>query len=301
MHIDDFAPNLSFFFSYGMDPEYAVIGRVARRIWAVAMKERYGANERSQKLKFHSQTSGRSLHAQEISFNDIRTTLQALISTYDNTNSLHTNAYDEAITTPTEESVRRAMAIQLIINREWGLAKNENPNQGSFIIEELTDLVEEAVLKEFEAISERGGVLGAMETGYQRGKIQEESLYYEHQKHDGTYPIVGVNTFRNPHADPAPQKIELARSSEEEKQSQLARLADFHARNANEAPAALARLEADGDRQRQRVRRAHEHGARVLARPDHQRAVRGRRAVPPEHVARLAMPRASLVVMRAPA
>ena len=243
MHIDDFAPNLSFFFSYGMDPEYAVIGRVARRIWAVAMRERYGANERSQKLKFHSQTSGRSLHAQEISFNDIRTTLQALISTYDNTNSLHTNAYDEAITTPTEESVRRAMAIQLIINREWGLGKNENPNQGSFIIEELTDLVEEAVLKEFEAISERGGVLGAMETGYQRGKIQEESMYYEHQKHDGSYPIVGVNTFRSPHADTAPpQKIALQRSSEEEKQSQLKRLADFHARNAKTAPKALERL-----------------------------------------------------------
>jgi methylmalonyl-CoA mutase len=243
MHIDDFAPNLSFFFSYGMDPEYAVIGRVARRIWAVAMRERYGANERSQKLKFHSQTSGRSLHAQEISFNDIRTTLQALISTYDNTNSLHTNAYDEAITTPTEESVRRAMAIQLIINREWGLGKNENPNQGSFIIEELTDLVEEAVLKEFEAISERGGVLGAMETGYQRGKIQEESMYYEHQKHDGSYPIVGVNTFRNPHADTAPpQKIELQRSSEDEKQSQLKRLAEFHARNAKAAPKALERL-----------------------------------------------------------
>jgi methylmalonyl-CoA mutase len=243
MRIDDFAPNLSFFFSYGMDPEYAVIGRVARRIWAVAMRERYGANERSQKLKFHSQTSGRSLHAQEISFNDIRTTLQALISTYDNTNSLHTNAYDEAITTPTEESVRRAMAIQLIINREWGLGKNENPNQGSFIIEELTDLVEEAVLKEFEAISERGGVLGAMETGYQRGKIQEESMYYEHQKHDGSYPIVGVNTFRNPHADTAPpQKIELQRSSEEEKQSQLKRLAEFHARNAKAAPKALERL-----------------------------------------------------------
>jgi methylmalonyl-CoA mutase len=243
MHIDDFAPNLSFFFSYGMDPEYAVIGRVARRIWAVAMRERYGANERSQKLKFHSQTSGRSLHAQEIAFNDIRTTLQALISTYDNTNSLHTNAYDEAITTPTEESVRRAMAIQLIINREWGLGKNENPNQGSFIIEELTDLVEEAVLKEFEAISERGGVLGAMETGYQRGKIQEESLYYEHRKHDGSYPIVGVNTFRNPHADTMPpQKIELARSSEEEKQSQLKRLVEFHARNAKAAPAALERL-----------------------------------------------------------
>jgi len=243
MHIDDFAPNLSFFFSYGMDPEYAVIGRVARRIWAVAMRERYGANERSQKLKFHSQTSGRSLHAQEISFNDIRTTLQALISTYDNTNSLHTNAYDEAITTPTEESVRRAMAIQLIINREWGLGKNENPNQGSFIIEELTDLVEEAVLKEFEAISERGGVLGAMETGYQRGKIQEESMYYERQKHDGSYPIIGVNTFRNPHADTAPpQKIALQRSSEEEKQSQLTRLADFHARNAKAAPKALERL-----------------------------------------------------------
>ncbi len=243
MHIDDFAPNLSFFFSYGMDPEYAVIGRVARRIWAVAMRERYSANERSQKLKFHSQTSGRSLHAQEISFNDIRTTLQALISTYDNTNSLHTNAYDEAITTPTEESVRRAMAIQLIINREWGLGKNENPNQGSFIIDELTDLVEEAVLKEFEAISERGGVLGAMETGYQRGKIQEESMYYEHQKHDGSYPIVGVNTFRNPHADTAtPQTIALQRSSGDEKQSQLKRLAEFHARNAEAAPKALERL-----------------------------------------------------------
>ncbi len=242
MRIDDFAPNLSFFFSYGMDPEYAVIGRVARRIWAVAMRERYGANERAQKLKFHSQTSGRSLHAQEIAFNDIRTTLQALISTYDNTNSLHTNAYDEAITTPTEESVRRAMAIQLIINREWGIGKNENPNQGSFIIEELTDLVEEAVLKEFEAISERGGVLGAMETGYQRGKIQEESMYYEHMKHDGTYPIVGVNTFRSPRGDAAPQKVELARSTDDEKQSQLGRLAQFHQRHASEAPAALARL-----------------------------------------------------------
>jgi isobutyryl-CoA mutase len=242
MHVDDFAPNLSFFFSYGMDPEYAVIGRVARRIWAIAMRERYGANERSQKLKFHSQTSGRSLHAQEIAFNDIRTTLQALISTYDNTNSLHTNAYDEAITTPTEESVRRAMAIQMIINREWGLGKNENPNQGAFIIDELTSLVEEAVLKEFEALSERGGVLGAMETGYQRGKIQEESLYYEHRKHDGSYPIVGVNVFRNPHAEAVPQKVELARSTAEEKESQLARLAEFHARHADEAPAALARL-----------------------------------------------------------
>ena len=242
MHIDDFAPNLSFFFSYGMDPEYAVIGRVARRIWAIAMRERYGANERSQKLKFHSQTSGRSLHAQEIAFNDIRTTLQALISTYDNTNSLHTNAYDEAITTPTGESVRRAMAIQLIINREWGLAKNENPNQGAFIIDELTDLVEEAVLREFEAISERGGVLGAMETGYQRGKIQEESLFYEHKKHDGSYPIVGVNMFRNPDAGATPHKIELARSTEEEKQSQLQRLADFHTCHADEAPGALEKL-----------------------------------------------------------
>ena len=242
MAVDDFAPNLSFFFSYGMDPEYAVLGRVARRIWAVAMRERYGANERSQKLKFHSQTSGRSLHAQEIAFNDIRTTLQALISTYDNTNSLHTNAFDEAITTPTEESVRRAMAIQLVINKEWGLGRNENPNQGSFIIDELTDLVEEAVLKEFEAISSRGGVLGAMETGYQRGRIQEESMVYEHRKHDGSYPIVGVNTFRNPHGDTVPQKLELIRSTEEEKQSQLKRLREFHQRHAKEAPAMLERL-----------------------------------------------------------
>jgi len=243
MHIDDFAPNLSFFFSYGMDPEYSVLGRVARRIWAVAMKSRYGANERSQKLKFHSQTSGRSLHAQEIAFNDIRTTLQALISTYDNTNSLHTNAYDEAITTPTEESVRRAMAIQLIINREWGLAKSENPNQGSFVLEELTELVEEAVLREFEAISERGGVLGAMETGYQRGKIQEESLYYEAKKHDGSYPIIGVNTFRNPHGDAVPDHLELIRSTEREKKSQLKRLRDFQKRNVGQAPAMLERLQ----------------------------------------------------------
>src|SRR5437588_5311088 len=198
MDIDDFAPNLSFFFSNGMDPEYSVIGRVARRIWAIAMKERYGANERSQKLKYHVQTSGRSLHAQEMDFNDIRTTLQALIAIYDNCNSLHTNAFDEAYTTPTENSVRRAMAIQMIIHQEWGLAKNENPNQGSFIIDELTDLVEEAVLQEFERIAERGGVLGAMETGYQRGKIQEESMLYEHRKHDGSLPIIGVNTFRNP-------------------------------------------------------------------------------------------------------
>ena len=242
MHIDDVAPNLSFFFSCGMDPEYAVLGRVARRIWAVDMKHRYGANERSQKLKFHSQTSGRSLHAQEIAFNDIRTTLQALVSTYDNANSLHTNAYDEAITTPTEESVRRAMAIQLIINKEWGLARNENPNQGSFVVEQLTDLVEEAVLKEFEAISSRGGVLGAMETGYQRGKIQEESLYYEEKKHDGSHPIIGVNAFRSPHAEAVPQKLELIRSTEEEKRSQLRRLRDFQRRHAQDAPAMLERL-----------------------------------------------------------
>jgi methylmalonyl-CoA mutase len=243
MHIDDFAPNLSFFFSNGMDPEYTVLGRVARRIWAVAMRDRYGANERSQKLKYHVQTSGRSLHAQEIQFNDIRTTLQALIAVYDNCNSLHTNAFDEAITTPTEDSVRRAMAIQLIINREWGLAKNENPNQGAFIIDELTELVEEAVLAEFEKIAERGGVLGAMETGYQRGQIQEESMHYEMLKHTGEYPIIGVNTFRNPHGDPVADHIELARSTDDEKQSQLARLAAFHAQHADAAPAMLARLQ----------------------------------------------------------
>ena len=243
MHIDDFAPNLSFFFSNGMDPEYTVLGRVARRIWAIAMRDKYGANERSQKLKYHVQTSGRSLHAQEIQFNDIRTTLQALIAIYDNCNSLHTNAFDEAITTPTEESVRRAMAIQLIINREWGLAKNENPNQGAFIIEELTELVEELVLSEFEKIAERGGVLGAMETGYQRGKIQEESMHYEMLKHTGEYPIVGVNTFRNPHETPI-ESIELARSTDDEKQSQLTRLADFHAAHAHESPAMLAKLQA---------------------------------------------------------
>ena len=242
MHIDDFAPNLSFFFSNGMDPEYTVLGRVARRIWAVAMRERYGASERSCKLKYHVQTSGRSLHAQEIAFNDIRTTLQALIAIYDNCNSLHTNAYDEAITTPTTESVRRAMAIQLIINREWGLAKNENPNQGSYIIDELTELVEEAVLAEFDRIAERGGVLGAMETGYQRGKIQEESMHYEMLKHTGELPIIGVNTFRNPEGDPVPESIELARSTPEEKQSQLDRLRDFHARHADEAPRQLQRL-----------------------------------------------------------
>ena len=241
MKVDDFAHNLSFFFSNGMDPEYTVMGRVARRIWATAMRFRYGANDRSQKLKYHIQTSGRSLHAQEISFNDIRTTLQALIAVYDNCNSLHTNAYDEAITTPTEESVRRAMAIQLIINKEWGLAINENSNQGSFIIEELTDLVEEAVLQEFENISERGGVLGAMETGYQRGKIQEESLYYEHRKHDGSLPIVGVNTFLNEQSNEE-LEIELARSTEDEKQSQLARLTQFKTQHINNCEDSLQRL-----------------------------------------------------------
>jgi methylmalonyl-CoA mutase len=243
MSIDDFAPNLSFFFSNGMDPEYTVLGRVARRIWAVAMRDKYGANERSQKLKYHIQTSGRSLHAQEIDFNDIRTTLQALIAIYDNCNSLHTNAYDEAITTPTDASVRRAMAIQLIINREWGLAKNENPNQGAFIIDELTELVEEAVLSEFEKIAERGGVLGAMETGYQRGKIQEESMHYEMLKHTGEYPIIGVNTFRNPDAAHDTGTIELARSTEDEKLSQLKRLREFQGSHADSAPAMLLRLQ----------------------------------------------------------
>jgi len=243
MHIDDFAPNLSFFFSNGMDPEYTVLGRVARRIWAVTLRDKYGANDRSQKLKYHIQTSGRSLHAQEIQFNDIRTTLQALIAIYDNCNSLHTNAFDEAITTPTGESVRRAMAIQLIINREWGLAKNENPSQGAFIIDELTELVEEAVLREFENIAERGGVLGAMETGYQRGKIQEESMHYEMLKHSGEYPIIGVNTFRNPEGDPVAETIELARSTEEEKQNQLKRLSEFQTTHADSAPALLRRLQ----------------------------------------------------------
>jgi methylmalonyl-CoA mutase len=244
MDIDDFAPNLSFFFSNGMDAEYSVIGRVARRIWAVAMRERYGANERSQKLKYHVQTSGRSLHAQEMNFNDIRTTLQALCALYDNANSLHTNAYDEAITTPTEASVRRAMAIQLIINREWGLSMNENPLQGSFVIDELTDLVEEAVLKEFDSIAERGGVLGAMETGYQRGKIQDESMLYEHRKHDGTLPIVGVNTFVRPDVDEdEPLEIELARGTEAEKKSQLDRLADFQGRHKTDAEQAIRRLQ----------------------------------------------------------
>ena len=241
MHIDDFAGNLSFFFSNGMDPEYTVMGRVARRIWAVAMRFKYGANSRSQRLKYHIQTSGRSLHAQEMDFNDIRTTLQALIAIYDNCNSLHTNAYDEAITTPTEESVRRAMAIQLIINKEWGLANNENPNQGAFIMDELTNLVEEAVLVEFDKISERGGVLGAMETGYQRGKIQEESMFYEHKKHDGSLPIIGVNTFLGK-PQPESVSIELARSTEDEKQNQIKRLGEFQQSHETESEQALASL-----------------------------------------------------------
>ncbi|HEU5148805.1 MAG TPA: methylmalonyl-CoA mutase family protein, partial [Chryseosolibacter sp.] len=228
MNINDFAPNLSFFFSNGIDAEYAVIGRVARRLWAKAMKTKYGANARSQMLKYHIQTSGRSLHAQEIDFNDIRTTLQALYAIYDNCNSLHTNAYDEAITTPTEESVRRAMAIQLIINKELGLAKNENPLQGSFVIEELTDLVEEAVLMEFDRITERGGVLGAMETMYQRGKIQEESLYYETLKHTGDYPIIGVNTFLSSKGSPTILPREVIRATTEEKEYQIRMLRALH-------------------------------------------------------------------------
>lgn len=243
MHIDDFAPNLSFFFSNGIDPEYAVIGRVARRIWAKAIKNKYKGNERSQKLKYHIQTSGRSLHAQEIDFNDIRTTLQALYAIYDNCNSLHTNAYDEAITTPTEDSVRRAMAIQLIINRELGLAKNENPIQGAFIIEDLTDLVEEAVLAEFKRINDRGGVLGAMETMYQRGKIQEESLYYETLKHNGDYPIVGVNTFLNKKGSPTVVPGEVIRATEDEKQYQINALASFQKRNAGSYEKVLEELQ----------------------------------------------------------
>lgn len=244
MHIDDFAPNLSFFFSNGLDPEYTVIGRVARRIWATVMRNKYGANDRSQKLKYHIQTSGRSLHAQEIDFNDIRTTLQALMALHDNCNSLHTNAYDEAITTPTEESVRRAMAIQMIITKEHGLTKNENPLQGSFIIEELTDLVEEAVLQEFERINDRGGVLGAMETQYQRGKIQEESMYYEMKKHSGELPIIGVNTYLNPNPplEEDVDNMELARASKEEKELQINNLRDFQQRNEDKVEAALLKL-----------------------------------------------------------
>ena len=245
MHIDDFAPNLSFFFSNGLDPEYTVIGRVARRIWAVAMREKYDANERSQKLKYHVQTSGRSLHAQEIDFNDIRTTLQALMALQDNCNSLHTNAYDEAITTPTEESVRRAMAIQMIITKEYGIAKNENPLQGAFIIEELTELVEEAVLQEFDRLNDRGGVLGSMETQYQRGKIQEESMYYEVKKHSGELPIIGVNTYLNPNPSSADDidNMELARATTEEKDTQIKNLRHFHQTNSDKVEEALQRLQ----------------------------------------------------------
>jgi methylmalonyl-CoA mutase len=245
MRIDNFAPNLSFFFSNGMDPEYTVIGRVARRIWARAMKERYGANERSQMMKYHIQTSGRSLHAQEIQFNDIRTTLQALYALFDNCNSLHTNAYDEAITTPTEESVRRAVAIQMIINKELGLNFCENPWQGSFIVDELTDLVEEAVYKEFDALSERGGVLGAMDTMYQRGKIQEESMYYEHKKHDGSLPLVGVNTFLPKVVDTdSIGKLELIRSTEEEKAMQISQVASYQVLRNSHAADGLQPLQA---------------------------------------------------------
>ncbi|MEG0440109.1 MAG: methylmalonyl-CoA mutase family protein, partial [Solibacillus sp.] len=244
MHIDDFAPNLSFFFSNGLDPEYTVIGRVARRIWAVVMREKYAANERSQKLKYHIQTSGRSLHAQEIDFNDIRTTLQALMALQDNCNSLHTNAYDEAITTPTEESVRRAMAIQMIITKEHGLSKNENPLQGAFIIEELTELVERAVLEEFDRMNDRGGVLGAMETQYQRGKIQEESMHYEHLKHSGELPIIGVNTYLNPNppSDDAIDNMEIARASKDEKELQIANLESFKQTHAGKSKAAIEQL-----------------------------------------------------------
>ena len=244
MHIDDFAPNLSFFFSNGLDPEYTVIGRVARRIWAVTMRDKYGANDRSQKLKYHIQTSGRSLHAQEIDFNDIRTTLQALMALQDNCNSLHTNAYDEAITTPTEESVRRAMAIQMIITKEYGLAKNENPLQGAFIVEELTQLVEQAVLEEFDRINDRGGVLGAMETQYQRGKIQEESMYYEHLKHSGELPIIGVNTYLNPNptTDEAIDNMQIARASKEEKDLQIKNLESFKQAHSEVSQQALKRL-----------------------------------------------------------
>ena len=285
MNIDDFAPNLSFFFSNGMDPEYTVMGRVARRIWAVAMRDRYGANDRSQKLKYHVQTSGRSLHAQEMNFNDIRTTLQALCAIYDNCNSLHTNAYDEAVTTPSAESVRRALAIQMIIGQEWGLAMNENPLQGSYIVDELTDLVEEAVLAEFEAISVRGGVLGAMETGYQRGRIQDESMLYEQRKHDGTLPVIGVNTFRNPRGeDTSAAPLELARATEEEKESQLERVREFQEKHAEDAQAALAALQ-ETVRSGGNAFAALMDAARVCSlAAGHRGLLRGRRPVPPQRL-----------------
>ena len=287
MKIDDFAPNLSFFFSNGMDAEYAVIGRVARRIWARAMKDIYRGGPRSQMLKYHIQTSGRSLHSREIQFNDIRTTLQAMYALFDNCNSLHTNAYDEALTTPTEESVRRAVAIQLIINRELGLNKIQNPWQGSYAIDALTDLVEEAVYKEFESMAERGGVLGAMETMYQRGKIQEESLHYETRKHDGSLPIVGVNTFlddRNVHADHAARRC----SAPATRSSARRWMRCTRSRRATqpESAEALQQAAGGGGRRRQRLRRAARDRAGVLAGSDHARALRSRRPVPPAHVAR---------------
>ena len=279
MKIDDFAPNLSFFFSNGMDPEYSVLGRVARRIWAVTMKEKYGASERSQKLKYHVQTSGRSLHAQEMDFNDIRTTLQALIAIYDNANSLHTNAYDEAVTTPTEESVRRALAIQLIINREWGLAMNENPLQGSFVIDDLTDLVEAAVLAEFDRINERGGVLGAMETGYQRGRIQDESMLYEHRKHDGSLPIIGVNTFVKESAADAQPQGGRARPGDRGREGVAALPRARLPGRARRRGAGGARpAQGRGDLGRERLRRADGRRPRVLAPAGDRGVLRGRAA-----------------------
>ena len=295
MDVDDFAPNLSFFFSNGMDPEYTVIGRVARRIWAIAMKERYGASERAQKLKYHVQTSGRSLHAQEMAFNDIRTTLQALCAIYDNANSLHTNAYDEAVTTPTQESVRRALAIQMIINKEWGLALNENPLQGSFIVEELTDLVEQAVLAELDRISERGGVLGAMETGYQRGRIQDDSMLYEHRKHDGTLPIVGVNTFIAPAPAGPAEPIELARSTTEEKERQLApaaRVPEPPCRRPGAGPRGAA---PDRPRPGERLRATDGHRSPCLPRRDHRHPVRGGRSLSAERLSRAGCARSVLL------
>ena len=298
MDIDDFAPNLSFFFSNGMDPEYSVIGRVARRIWAVAMREKYGANERSQKLKYHVQTTGRSLHAQEMDFNDIRTTLQALIAIYDNANSLHTNAYDEAVTTPTDTSVRRALAIQLIINHEWGLAMNENPLQGSFIIDELTDLVEAAVLAEFDRINERGGVLGAMETGYQRGRIQDESMLYEQRKHDGSLPIIGVNTFRKPESgDGTPDHIELARATESEKESQLQRVRDFQARPPPRGGGGAGAAQAGSGVGRERLRGAHGRSAGLLAAAGHRGVLRGRGPVPPQRLTKCEFLSAEVLIL----
>ena len=289
MDVDDFAPNFSFFFSNGMDPEYTVIGRVARRIWAVAMRERYGANERSQKLKYHVQTSGRSLHAQEMDFNDIRTTLQALCAIYDNANSLHTNAFDEAVTTPTSESVRRALAIQMIITKEWGPALNENPLQGSFIVEELTDLLEEAVLDELERISERGGVLGAMETGYQRGRIQDDSMLYEHRKHDGSLPIVGVNTFVAPGGGvPRPPSNWPGRPR---RRSEAAGPAARVPGAPHPRPAVRPGPSAPGGaRGRQHLRRAHDHRAARQPGGDHRRPVRGRRLLPAQRLSRVVRP-----------